>query len=128
MNNVVLIGRLTKEPEIRYSAGSDMAVANFTLAVERYSKKGEESKADFPRVIAFGKTATFIEKWARKGKLMAVRGRIQTGSYEKNDRTKVFTTDVVADEVRVLEWPDKEQAEPTTETRTFEQVEDDLPF
>lgn len=99
MNQVSLIGRITKDPEIKYTSGEkSMAVARFNLAVDRPMKKGE---ADFISVVCFGKTAEVVEKYAGKGKQLGVVGRIQTGSYEKDGR-KVYTTDVIADRVELL--------------------------
>lgn len=111
MNNVILIGRLTRDPEVRYTANTQMAVATFTLAVDRPVKSGEEKKADFPRVITFGKQAENCEKYLQKGRLVAVQGRIQTGSYKNKDGQTVYTTDVVADRVEFLEWGEREQKE-----------------
>lgn len=99
MNQVSLIGRITKDPDIKYTSGEkSMAVARFNLAVDRPMKKGE---ADFISVVCFGKTAEVVEKYAGKGKQLGVVGRIQTGSYEKDGR-KVYTTDVIADRVELL--------------------------
>ena len=109
MINVVLIGRLTRDPEVRYTANTQMAVATFTLAVDRPVKSGEEKKADFPRVITFGKQAENCEKYLQKGRLVAVQGRIQTGSYKNKEGQTVYTTDVVADRVEFLEWGEREQ-------------------
>lgn len=136
MNSVNLIGRLTKEPQVRYT-GDGLAVASFTLAVDRPAKKGADKQADFPRVICFGKQAENCEKYLAKGRLVAIMGRIQTGSYEKQNGDRVYTTDVIADRVQFLEWGEdkaKSQA-PQRPTQTqqeefhgFRQVEDDLPF
>lgn len=104
MNSVALIGRLTRDPEVRYSTGSNqMAVARFTIAVdrERNAKDGDQS-ADFISIVCFGKTAELVEKYVAKGRLVGVTGRIQTGSYEKDGR-KVYTTDVIADRVQFLD-------------------------
>ena len=102
MNSVVLIGRLTRDPEIRYTSGTQMAVATFTVAVDRPVKAGEEKKADFPRVTVFGKQAENCEKYLAKGRLVGIHGRIQTGSYTNKDGATVYTTDVVADRVEFL--------------------------
>ena len=102
MNNVVLIGRLTKDPEVRYTAATQTAVATFTLAVDRPVKSGEEKKADFPRITVFGKQAENCEKFIGKGSLVGIHGRIQTGSYTNKDGATVYTTDVVADRVEFL--------------------------
>lgn len=107
MNNVQLVGRLTKDPDIR-TPSSGMAVARFTVAVDRIPDKNGEKKADFPTVIAFGKTAEIVSRFWRKGKPIGVTGRIQTGSYEDRDGKKVYTTDVIADRVEFVPT-DKEQ-------------------
>lgn len=101
MNSVVLIGRLTRDPEVRYTA-SQMAVATFTLAVDRQVRSGEERKADFIRITCFGKTAELVERYITKGRQVAVQGRIQTGSYQNKDGQTVYTTDVVADRVEFI--------------------------
>ena len=98
MNRVVLIGRLTRNPEIRYSQNENsIAVARFTLAVDRRFKRDNEATADFIGCVAFGRTAEFFEKYTRQGSKMAIEGRIQTGSYVKQDGSKVYTTDVVVE-------------------------------
>ena len=125
MNNVVLIGRLTRDPEIRYTASSQMAVANFTLAVDRI---GKDKGADFPRITVFGKQAENCEKYLAKGKLCGVQGRIQTGSYKDKDGKTVYTTDVVADRVEFIEWGDKKQEELQTDEDGFIEVQTELPF
>ena len=102
MNQVILIGRLTKDPEIRYTSSTQMAVATFTVAVDRPVKAGEEKKADFPRVTVFGKQAENCEKYLAKGRLVGIHGRLQTGSYTNKDGVTVYTTDVVADRVEFL--------------------------
>lgn len=107
MNSVMLIGRLTRDPEVRYTSGSQMAVANFTLAIDRPVRQGEERKADFPRVVVFGRQAETCEKYLAKGRLVAVEGRIQTGSYQNRNGDTVYTTDVVASRVEFLEWGDR---------------------
>ena len=110
MNNVVLIGRLTRDPELRYTTGSNqMAIAKFTIAVDRPFRQGEERKADFPRITVFGKQAENCEKYLAKGRMVGVQGRIQTGSYQDKDGKTVYTTDVVADRVEFLEWGDRKE-------------------
>ncbi|MBO4235701.1 MAG: single-stranded DNA-binding protein [Firmicutes bacterium] len=109
MNSVILIGRLTRDPELRYTNGSQMAIAKFSLAVDRPVRQGEERKADFPRITVFGKQAENCEKYLTKGRMVCVQGRIQTGSYQDKDGKTVYTTDVVADRVEFLEWGDKNQ-------------------
>ena len=98
MNLVTLIGRLTKDPEVRYTASTQSAVAKFTLAVDR---GGKDKGADFINCTCFGKTAELVEKYVGKGKQIAVNGRIQTGSYEKDGR-KVYTTDVIVEKIEFL--------------------------
>ena len=109
MNSVALIGRLTKDPEVRYISENQTAVASFTVAIDRPVKAGQEKKADFPRVTIFGKQAENCEKYLAKGRLVGVQGRIQTGSYTNKDGVTVYTTDVVADRVEFLEWGDRPQ-------------------
>ena len=107
MNKVILIGRLTKDPEIRYSTGEgSMAIANYTLAVDRRRRQNsdaDEQTADFIRCIAFGRTAEFAEKYLKKGTKILVQGRIQTGSYTNKDGQTVYTTDVIVDEHEFVE-------------------------
>lgn len=107
MNNVVLIGRLTRDPEVRYISESQMAVATFTVAIDRPVRAGQEKKTDFPRVTVFGRQAENCERFLAKGRLVGIQGRIQTGSYTNKDGQTVYTTDVVADRVEFLEWGDK---------------------
>ena len=105
MNKVILMGRLTKEPVVRYSQGeSASAVARFTLAVDRrFKRQGEEQTADFISCVAFGRTAEFAEKYLRQGTKIVGCGRIQTGSYTNKEGNRVYTTDVVLDEVEFAE-------------------------
>lgn len=114
MNKVVLIGRLTRDPELRYlTTGSNTAVARFTLAVDKQLSKEKklemESRnqptADFINIVVWGKLAETCSNYLAKGRLTAVSGRIQTGSYEKEGR-RVYTTEVVAENVQFLEWGD----------------------
>ena len=98
MNIVALTGRLTRDPDIRYT-NSGTSIARLNVAVDREYKKEGGQTADFPNVIAFGKTAEFIEKYFHKGNRIEIVGRIQTGSYQKEDGTKVYTTDVLAERV-----------------------------
>lgn len=99
MNKVILMGRLTKDPDVRYSQGEKTtAVARYTLAVDRKFKRDGEASADFINCIAFGKNGEFAEKYLRRGTKIVVVGRIQTGSYTNKDGQKVYTTDVVVEE------------------------------
>jgi single-strand DNA-binding protein len=110
MNNVSLVGRLTRDPEVRYTDGG-LSIARFSLAVDRRFKKEGQPDADFPNCVAFGKTAEFIEKWFHKGQRIGLVGRIQTGSYTKEDGTKVYTTDVVAENVEFVESKSSESGQ-----------------
>lgn len=104
MNKVIMIGRLTKDPEVRYTQGENsMAIARFNLAVDRRIKKDSEQSADFINCVSFGKTAEFIDKYFKKGTKIALVGRIQTGSYTNKEGQKVYTTDVVVEEVEFAE-------------------------
>lgn len=99
MNKVFLVGRLTRDPDVRYTTGSEpMAVARYTLAVDRRGKRDKEQTADFISCVAFGRNGEFAEKYLHKGTKIAVVGRLQTGSYTNKDGVKVYTTDVVVEE------------------------------
>ena len=100
MNKVILVGRLTRDPEIRYTSGQNQtAVGRYTLAVDRrYKKDGDEQTADFINCVTFGKGAEFAEKYFRQGMRVLVSGRIQTGSYVNKDGQKVYTTEVILDD------------------------------
>ena len=100
MNKVILMGRLTRDPDVRYTQGNEpMAIARYTLAVDRKGKKQQgDIEADFISCITFGKNAEFAEKYLKQGTKIAVVGRIQTGSYTNKDGIKVYTTDVVVEE------------------------------
>lgn len=112
MNNVTLIGRLTKEVETRYGGSNNTAVSRFSVAVDRKFKRDGEPDADFINCIAFGKTAEFLEKYFKKGSRIGIRGHIQTGSYTNKDGVKAYTTDVVVDECEFVE--SKKSAENNT--------------
>ena len=102
MNKSILIGRFTRDPEVRYTDGGT-SIARFTIAVDRRFKKDGEQQADFISCIAFGKTAEFVEKYFHQGMKIGLEGRIQTGSYTNKDGVKVYTTDVVAENVEFVE-------------------------
>ena len=132
MNQVMLIGRLTKDPEVRYTATSQLAVARFSVAIDRgKDKNGNDAGADFPNIVCFGKTAELVEKYVRKGQMVGITGRIQTGSYEK-DGQKVYTTEVVADRVEFLspkgEGGSSPKSDAPDEGAFPEFTDDDLPF
>ena len=100
MNKVILMGRLTRDPEVRYSQGENaMAIARYTLAVDRrFNRNNDDQTADFIGCVAFGRAGEFAEKYLHKGTKVAVTGRIQTGSYTNKDGVKVYTTDVVVED------------------------------
>lgn len=98
MNRVILTGRLTRDPEVRYSQGEkSIAIARYTLAVDRKFKKEGEQSADFISCVAMGKNGEFAEKYLKQGTKIAIEGRIQTGSYTNKDGNKVYTTDVIVE-------------------------------
>ena len=105
MNKVILMGRLTRDPEVRYSQGeSPLAIARYTLAVDRrFNSNGDDATADFINCVAFGKSGEFAERYLRKGTKIAVTGRIQTGSYTNKDGVKVYTTEVVVEDQEFAE-------------------------
>lgn len=109
MNKVIESGRLTKDAEITYTQGNNMAVARFTLAVDRRFKQEGQPTADFIRCIAFGKTAEFFERFGRKGAKFLIEGRIQTGSYTNKDGQKVYATDVVVENAEFGESKNNQQ-------------------
>lgn len=114
MNKVIEIGRLTKDPDVRYSQGANgsTAVARYTLAVDRKFKQEGQQTADFINCIAFGKLGEFAEKYLHKGVKIAVVGRIQTGSYKNKDGNTVYTTDVVVDEQEFCESKSQSNSQP----------------
>ena len=137
MNKVILIGRLTKDPDVRYSQGNQpIAVARYSLAVNRRFKKQGEQEADFINCVAFGKAAEFVEKFLKKGMQISIVGRIQTGSYTDKNGKKVYTTDVVAEEHYFAEGKKDSQTSSNSSsdsTEAFypidENIDDsDLPF
>ena len=104
MNKVILMGRLTRDPEVRYSQGENAtAVARYSLAVDRRFRREGEPTADFINCVAFGRAAEFAERYLRQGTKIAITGRIQTGSYTNKDGQKVYTTDVVAEDQEFAE-------------------------
>ena len=104
MNKVILMGRLTRDPEVRYSQGENQtAIAHYSLAVNRRFKREGDPEADFINCVAFGKQAELAEKYLKKGTKMAITGRIQTGSYTNKDGVKVYTTDIIVEEQEFAE-------------------------
>ena len=133
MNKVILMGRLTREPEVRYTQGENaLAVARFTLAVNRKYKNNGKEEADFISCVAFGKTAEFIEKYMHQGTKVVVCGRIQTGSYTNKDGKKVYTTDVVVEETEFAESkgarPEPSQAAGDGFMTIPDGIDEELPF
>lgn len=136
MNKVIEIGRLTKDPDIRYSQGANTTcIARYTLAVDRKFKQEGQPTADFISCIAFGKLGEFAEKYLRQGIKIAVTGRIQTGSYTNKDGQKVYTTDVVVEEQEFCESKSQSnsqpQATPSNDNSWMnipDGIEDSLPF
>lgn len=127
MNKVILVGRLTKDPEIR--ATENTTIAMYSLAVDRKFKRDGEPTADFITCKAFGRCGEFAEKYLHKGTKIAVVGRIQTGSYTNKDGNKVYTTDVIVDEHEFVESKANNQEETKTENTDFSDMpEADLPF
>ena len=141
MNSVVLIGRLTKEPEVKYITGENpIAVASFSIAVDRPSRQGQDKKTDFPRVIAYGNQAENCEKFLAKGLKVAIQGRLQTGSYTNKKGDTVYTTDVIAERVEFIDWKHKnnnaEESDNDTDTDKSDEIpegfkemkDEDIPF
>ena len=137
MNSVVLMGRLTRDPMVRYAQGGEqqIAIARYTLAVDRRRRQGDEQNADFISCVAFGKAGEFAEKWLRKGMRVCIHGRIQTGSYEKDgqkrDGWKVIATDFdfcgsKNEKKDDLAWA--KGAGTASDHDSFEETEEDIPF
>lgn len=131
LNRVILIGRLAQDPELRYTT-SGVAVANFSLAVERpYTSQAGEREVDFIDIVTWRKLAETCANNLQKGRLVAVQGRLQVRSYEANDGTRRRVAEVVADEVRFLDWPNRSQEEGPYGgplDKPMEGTDDDLPF
>ncbi len=145
MNRVILIGRLTRDPDVRYSQGAEpLAIARYTLAVDRRGRRDNNSdqSADFISCVAFGRNGEFAEKYLKQGTKIAVTGRIQTGSYTNKDGNKVYTTDVVVEDHEFVEskgsseggsYQAAERPEPASASAEGfmsipEGIENDLPF
>lgn len=143
MNKVILMGRLTRDPEVRYSQGErQMAIARYTLAVDRRGRANTsngEQTADFIQCVAFDRSAEFAEKYFHQGTKLVVTGRIQTGSYTNKDGATVYTTEVVADRVEFLEWGDRPASGQRAQTQEaaprfdaapegFSAIDEDIPF
>ena len=117
MNKVILMGRLVRDPEVRYSAGENaLAIARYTLAVDRRFRRDGEASADFIQCVSFGRTAEFAEKYFHQGMRVSISGRIQTGSYTNKDGQKVYTTEVVVEEVDFADSRRSDDAAPAPST------------
>lgn len=139
MNQVTLIGRLARDPELNYTPQTQTAITRFTVAVDRPKRNGEDSSADFIRITVFGKQAENCDRYLDKGRQVAVSGRIQTGSYKNRNGETVYTTEVIAERIEFLGGSRREAAAPApvsaaTQTSfddlpdTFQAAEDDIPF
>lgn len=134
MNNVSLVGRLTKDPELNYTPQNQTAVCKFTIAVDRPKINGEDKGADFIRITVWGKQAESCNKYLAKGKQVAVSGRIQIGSYKNKDGQNVYTVDVISDRVEFLggsgerHITDEEVANSMDIPDGFAEAEADIPF
>jgi single-strand DNA-binding protein len=141
MNKSILLGRLTKNPEIRYSQANNIKVANFTLAVNRkYVKPGEERQTDFINIVAYSKLAEFAEKYLKQGLQICLSGRIQTRTYEDNNGQKRYVTEIIAEEIDFADSMKKDKPDESIlwannqTTTSVENIEesitdsDDLPF
>lgn len=134
MNNVILMDRLTKDPDVRYTAGNNMAVARYTLAVDRRMRRDNNDPnaqtADFPSIVAFGKSAEFAEKYLHKGTKILVTGRIQTGKYTNKDGQTVYTTDVVVSNHEFCESRQQNESnqQQAADNGDFHPVDEHLPW
>lgn len=147
MNKVILLGRLTKNPEIRYSQKNNMMVANFTLAVNRkYVKPGEERQADFINIVTYSKIAEFVQKYLKQGLQVCICGRMQTRTYDDNNGIKRYVTEIIAEDIDFADSfkkqePDESILNSSTKVNTnsaqtesseisddFVLASDDLPF
>ena len=137
MNKVILMGRLTRDPDIRWTQGQEQkCMARYTLAVDRRVKQGAEQTADFISIVTFGTQAEFIEKYVKKGTKLVISGHIQTGSYTNRDGVKVYTTDVITESVEFAESKKAAGAEQNSNAQTDadgfmnvpDEIDDELPF
>lgn len=141
MNKVILMGRLTRDPDIRWTQGQEQkCMARYTLAVDRRVKQGAEQTADFISIVTFGTQAEFIEKYVKKGTKLVISGHIQTGSYTNRDGAKVYTTDVITESVEFAESKkaagEQSNANPNKDANVdddgfmnvSDEIDDELPF
>ena len=119
MNNVVMIGRLTKDPELKYTGTNNIALCSFSIAVDRpFTKKDDEVKADFFNVVVWGKTAEHCANYLKKGRKAAIKGRFQNNNYTDKDGVKRYSLELIAEQVDIIDWGDKSKEEKNT---TFEE-------
>ena len=129
MNKVVLVGRLTKDPELKFDQGTGTAVATFTVAVNRRFKKEGQPEADFIPVVVFGKPAEATANYMAKGKLLSVSGNIQTRTYDAKDGTKRYVTEVIAEETDFIDWGGNKKAKDEVNYEDITPIDDgDIPF
>ncbi len=137
MNTVIMIGRLTRDPDVRYAGSTQMAIARFTLAINRgKDRNGKDLGADYPAIVCYGKQAELVERYVNKGMLVSVEGHIKTGSYEKSGQ-KVYTTDIVADRIGFMEGKGNKSDKGINESNSAKEdfslpegfnLDDDIPF
>lgn len=130
MNKVILSGRLTKDPDLRYTSGNNTAIAGFTIAVDRRIKKEGEQQADFIPCVAWQKTAEFIGKYFQKGSKILVIGRIQTRTWDDTEGKKHYVTEIVIEECEFADSKKSEVQQPSGQSDGFYPIDDqeDLPF
>lgn len=126
MNSVELIGNLTREPELTYTANTNTAICKFTIAINRPRRNGEDHGADYPRIVVWGRQAETCNMYLYKGSKVAIVGRIQTGSYKDRDGKTVYTTDIVAEHVEFLSR--QERADRKEEDRSFTSADESFSF
>ena len=129
MNSFSGIGRLTRDPDVRYNPNTQVAVARFTIAID--SGYGDNKRTDFPSIVVFGKMAEVVEKYLKKGSQVAVQGRLQTGSYEK-DGVRHYTTDIIASNIKFLAKPKQDSNTSSSEQNDipegFAMIDEEFPF
>lgn len=126
MNQVILIGRLARDPELSYTPNTQTAACRITLAVDRPRREGQDQGADFIRITVWGRQAETCDRYLSKGRQVAVQGRIQTGSYKNREGATVYTTDVVADHVEFLGSGNQQQAQPRESAEDIEKKARDM--
>ena len=129
LNTFVGIGRLTRDPDVRYNPNTQVAVARFTIAID--SGYGDNKRTDFPSIVVFGKMAEVVEKYLKKGSQVAVQGRLQTGFYEK-DGVRHYTTDIIASNIKFLAKPKQDSNTSSSEQNDipegFAMIDEEFPF